>query len=98
MQAIFKSSILRTAPIKKQRAACIFYQWCGLVKIGVAEYPQSRLETLQNSSPAQLVLVCTIPGGFEKEKELHAKFSNYRRHGEWFEYVPEIATYIEETR
>jgi hypothetical protein len=41
------------------------------------------------------VLLATEPGGFERERELHAQFAHLRHTGEWFTEAPELAEYID---
>ena len=73
-----------------------FIRGAGMIKIGVADSPESRMSTLQAGSPVPLYLLATMQGGFSKEKELHAKFAASRRHGEWFECTPELERTIRE--
>jgi len=70
----------------------------GTIKIGVAQDPERRLEQIQRMSPVRLILLGAIPGGYEKERELHALFATARKHGEWFEPTPELRRYIEDAK
>jgi len=56
----------------------------GLVKIGFAKDPKRRLYDLSTMSPVPLVLLATIPGGRERETQLHRMLDDFRHHGEWF--------------
>lgn len=57
----------------------------GRLKIGKAKDPERRFATLQTGSPTQLVLLGCIPGGRDKERELHQRIPRADRlHGEWF--------------
>jgi len=67
----------------------------GIVKIGIAEYPRQRLQTLQTSSPFPLQLLAICEGGRKKEKQLHAQFADARQAGEWFVLTPELQDYID---
>ena len=57
----------------------------GPIKIGVAEDIKKRVATLQIGNPVPLVVMATVPGGFELERELHARFLCGRIAFEWFE-------------
>ena len=70
----------------------------GPIKIGVSACADSRLDQLQQYSPFPLRVLATMPGGFKKERQLHARFAAHRLHGEWFEAVPELLTFIAEAR
>lgn len=56
----------------------------GLVKIGFSKHPNIRLKQLKNQHGNSLLIVRIIPGDRALEKEIHAKFSRQRVHGEWF--------------
>lgn len=66
----------------------------GLVKIGSTTALEDRFANIQASSPVKLEVAATIQGGIEIENDLHAYFSAYREHGEWFRLVPEIEAFI----
>lgn len=66
----------------------------GLVKIGSASDPGSRLRTLQTGSPERLRLLATMDGGEPFEREMHARFAADRSHGEWFYATPELLDLI----
>lgn len=56
-----------------------------VVKIGVTSgHPSARLATFQTGSPSVLELLACIEGDETLERALHAAFSDYRNHGEWF--------------
>lgn len=61
-----------------------------LVKIGCAINPVSRFHHLLTSCPLELALEGAIPGGFEKERELHELYAKWRVRGEWFTITPSI--------
>ena len=56
-----------------------------VVKIGVAANASTRLKALQCGSPIKLHIHATVPGSYPTERELHKKFQNLRRSGEWFD-------------
>jgi hypothetical protein len=78
---------------------------CGAyIKIGASQSPTGRAETIRHTggvlAPYLLdlsgaELIATEPGGFNRERELHAKFSHLRHTGEWFTESPELTQYIE---
>jgi hypothetical protein len=67
----------------------------GRVKIGYAENPRSRLNKMRSDSPARLVLRAVVDGDMGNERDLHAKFSAQRLHGEWFSYDGELRGFID---
>lgn len=70
----------------------------GPIKIGVAGDPAKRLIEIQLGNPEQLRIIGVIPGGGRShEQGLHARFRQSRLHGEWFEPVPALLSFIEET-
>lgn len=66
-----------------------------MVKIGIASKVSSRLAALQIGSPVKLILLATVAGGKSLESKLHARFGEYRSHGEWFYFSPAIARFVE---
>lgn len=67
-----------------------------LVKIGISEDPAVRLVALQANTPHKLSLLGIVPGGAEKEKELHKQFADFRVRGEWFSFSREIQDLVGE--
>lgn len=59
-----------------------------LVKIGFSADPETRMATLQTSSPHKLSFIGCWPGSMGTEQRIHAKLEQYRREGEWFEACP----------
>lgn len=66
-----------------------------LVKIGYAFCPVRRFNHLRIFSPVELTLEGAIPGGFEKERELHRRFALARVRGEWFKLTPGLQAEID---
>lgn len=48
------------------------------IKIGVSELPEARIRTLQAAQCDGLELLACAPGGFGLERELHARFDQYK--------------------
>lgn len=67
----------------------------GLVKIGRAVSPSYRMSTLQAGSPVKLKFRGCVLGDHRLERELHDRFSEYRRHGEWFSLVGIVADWVD---
>lgn len=83
------------SPGKRARAArplggVYLVQGAGMLKIGTSGSVRDRVAAMQSGSPVRLHLLATIPGGHKVERAMHRRFSQYRRHGEWFEDCPEI--------
>ena len=56
----------------------------GLIKIGTSIKPSFREKTLQSQEP-EIVLLAIWTAPKEIERELHKKFSDNKRRGEWFD-------------
>ena len=57
-----------------------------LVKFGFSCRPRERLSDCRSSSPVPLKLLGHVPGARKLEYAIHKYLSEYRSHGEWFEY------------
>lgn len=66
----------------------------GLVKIGFAENPVSRLSKMQVDSPTRLVLLAIEDGGKPLERQRHQQFSDLRARGEWFRHAADLSAHI----
>jgi len=67
-----------------------------VIKIGFSRDPESRLRQMQTSNPHELRMLKVISGGYEKEAEIHEKFSKNRVRGEWFKASKKLRKYIED--
>jgi hypothetical protein len=59
----------------------------GPIKIGFVQHPtymDQRLGLLQTGNPEKLYVLTSLPGGLDRESELHARFAKGRMSGEWF--------------
>lgn len=57
-----------------------------LTKIGKANNPKARMESLQTGQPMTLSLLWACDGYYEGK--LHRRFKDYRVRGEWFDLTP----------
>ena len=64
------------------------------VKIGYTEDINNRLSQLKTGSPYELTVALLIEGDYDKKKELHDTFSDFRIRGEWYEFCEDIQEYI----
>lgn len=68
------------------------------VKIGKESGPVigARLRDLQTGCPWPMHLVAVLPGGLERERELHLRFAHLRvrNNGEWFHERGALAQFI----
>lgn len=67
------------------------------VKIGYTKNQSTlntRIKSLQTGCPDEIKLLQTIPGGIQKEKQLHKDFEAHNQTGEWFDYCEEIQDFI----
>jgi hypothetical protein len=62
----------------------------GPIKIGVTNWPATRIVTLQQGNAAKLRGLAAWPAMREEERMLHAEFAHARIRGEWFRPVPEL--------
>jgi len=66
------------------------------VKIGASRQPLDRLDQLRTANPELLHLVGLLPdAGFQLEAEIHQRFSDARRHGEWFDLTSPVVALID---
>lgn len=66
------------------------------IKIGIADYVPSRLNSIQSAHAYRLRLLGTESGGLAREQHLHLRFEPLRLRGEWFKAEGELLDYIEE--
>lgn len=66
------------------------------VKIGISRNVPSRVAALQNASGAPLELLVSFPGDLATERDIHRRFSEHRRGGEWFTYAHEVRAWVEQ--
>lgn len=66
------------------------------VKIGHSKNPKKRVKQLQTGSSSRILLLGSIEGGKELEKELHKKFNYIRIKNEWFLPHEDLVEYINE--
>lgn len=77
----------------------VYFIECGdFIKIGFSEAVEQRLEALQASTPYELVLLMSIPGTPDTERELHSRFADHRHKREWFRRTPELIAFIEQCK
>lgn len=67
----------------------------GLVKIGQSRDVLRRARQLSNACGAQCDIVRVVYNGAYFESWIHRAFAPNRRHGEWFEVTPALATIME---
>lgn len=68
-------------------------QKTGMLKIGLSAWPEDRRASLQCGSPDILELVYVFKSNIEKE--LHKRFSESRKHREWFYPSVELLDFID---
>lgn len=64
------------------------------VKIGYASDLDSRLSTIQISTPEKLSLMFTFEGGKELEEYLHQRLNQFHIRGEWFAYNEVVKDFL----
>jgi DNA-binding XRE family transcriptional regulator len=65
------------------------------IKIGYTHDPADRISQIKTSSPYELEVVLLIDGNRDEERELHDRFRDLRRFGEWFQFDEPLRNYIE---
>jgi len=65
------------------------------IKIGYSHDPSNRISAIQTNSPYTLEVLLVIDGTRDDEQELHARFRDFRRSGDWFLFDEPIRSYIE---
>lgn len=82
---------------QKNLGVCVYFiEAMNRVKIGYAKDLADRLERFQVGCPVALAVLGVVPGGKEREREIHEKMYRHRTIGEWFRIHPEITAYIGE--
>ncbi len=70
----------------------------GPVKIGCSRSLSSRLATIESQIGERLTLLVTIPGGFDLERAMHARFDASWIYGEWFRYCDHLQSFVSGAR
>ena len=65
------------------------------IKIGYSHDPSDRISGIQTSSPYRIEVLLLIDGDRDEERELHARFRDLRKSGEWFQFDESLRNYIE---
>ncbi|MCA6430260.1 MAG: GIY-YIG nuclease family protein [Cytophagales bacterium] len=64
------------------------------VKIGYASDINSRISSIQTSTPEKLCLMFTFEGGKELEKHFHSELKQFHIKGEWFKYNEAVKNFL----
>ena len=70
----------------------------GLIRIGTTSRLHRRIHEAMIGNDRPVVLVGALCGDGYLKREFHARFAEYRSHGEWFRPVNEVVDFIEENR
>lgn len=74
---------------RKQYVYCFKCVETGIVKIGVSNHPETRLESVRTSYPYDIEIAIVIEHcamlGVNLERQIHRKLKSFRLNGEWFE-------------
>lgn len=71
----------------------------GMVKIGFAGNPQTRVRGICGGSPIRVRLVAAIPATSRKEERvLHVRFARFRAWNEWFWPADEMLEFVNRLR
>lgn len=69
----------------------------GAIKIGFSNKIKSRVANLKSTEEENLKILGIFEGDREKEKELHERFKDLRKHKEWFAPGSAILDYLSAT-
>lgn len=100
VQPEFNSKRFPMGNMKRDSTRYVYFiqgEATGLIKIGKANDPGTRLKGLQTGSPDHLVLLGVIPCTKTRETELHEDFKAFKVHGEWFKPSAELLSFIAKT-
>lgn len=70
----------------------------GVIKIGVSQWPEDRVETINTHSPCPCRLIATWDGDHGDERKLHDRFHQFRSHCEWFFPSAAVIAFVAEVR
>ena len=73
--------------VDAQKKECVYFledSHTGLIKIGRSKHLTTRLKNLAAGNPT-LIVLGVIPDGYDRELDLHTRFSDNRVTGEWFD-------------
>ncbi len=93
-------SQLRSLPLQPEEPNQIYFIQSsgagGAIKIGVTRDVDARLQSLQQATPEQLVVLGTLRGGYAAEMAILRHFSSDVIRGEWFSPSPSLLGFIRE--
>jgi hypothetical protein len=95
-----KNSVLANpAKNEKRSPDKIYFIICEqYVKIGTTSNLEARLLDMRTGNPFKMELAASIAGGHRTERELHARYKEFRYQGEWFHLRGELASYVADLR
>lgn len=70
----------------------------GPIKIGYSQQPQTRFQTIDCASPVPMQVLALLPGPFELEQRVHARFLGQHIRYEWFKATPDLLGVVESVR
>lgn len=65
------------------------------VKIGFTDNIKQRISHLQGFTPVKLNLLRLVKGSYDDEQNIHAKFKQHHRNGEWYYVHQDILNYFD---
>ena len=89
LQAPHKKRLADKLAERRKRLRVYFIQDGQRIKIGISEFPESRLQTFRTTLP-RAELIGSIPGSYPLETKLHKQFCDVSCGGEWFWATAEV--------
>jgi len=80
---------------KKGHVYFIRIDGTGDVKIGFSTSVAERRKSMDTGHPGKIDVIATIEGSRDLEQDLHRRFENYRKKGEWFSYEGAVKKFVE---
>lgn len=89
LEAAEPEAIAASRDLQQLQQRVYFARSADRVKIGVAEFPDQRLEALRRGDPG-IFLWGTVLGSYQVEHAIHRRLADYRLGHEWFRWCEEV--------
>lgn len=87
-------------PVRAKRrppTTFVYFMYCaGYIKIGFSTDARLRHMGMCTAFPLKVTLLLTMHGDRAMERSFHLQFASARTNGEWFDFSPEIRSFLHE--